>query len=643
MAGHPARPLVRHRTVTATLDFGAGDSSSPDQISDVSASFDTAANNGAGEWAGGQLVIRPGADDSEALRIETNTGSAIQVEGRFASAAGSGDRYQLRRAEFFEPDLDDPIESDRFDPNNPDLSANDDLTNFIEAYEIDADGEPFGGPLDVTRPLPAFCELRVTFSEAMDPLGTNPWDAVRIAAVPDDETTERLAQIVARDGARQWAIRPALVNADGSTRVVGWGTGTQDLQLILTTVPDVNYLRGQLSADDVTAFLREGVRAIGDLGGRALGFPDSAFRANDPPIRFVLEFSTDDSISDRDPAPRARDYRVIVHRFRGTPEVSVDPDTLRAGVTYRGSSPGYYEPVNEVNLEVAGRLTGPATAMFTKVLDDFNPPPGESWPAFGGSGTPLITNFAGGGAAPHDGARFQNIYRDIDIMPGESLRGTYLTLYRISFAPNGGNVAADTYEDVSIHAAHSAYRPSTKQSLGISAFPWSGLGIPYDYDTWISQYTGGGSACPASNRTVGFVFQDAHLLPQYTVLENVLVMPTLAFPPQPPSAEETSATPSCSTESACRTASVAPPGRAFRGREAARLPWRGRSSTGPAMLLCDEPTGSLDRSTSQSVADLLFELHREASNVMIVVTHDLTLAGRFPRRCELKEGRCSEL
>jgi len=62
----------------------------------------------------------------------------------------------------------------------------------------------------------------------------------------------------------------------------------------------------------------------------------------------------------------------------------------------------------------------------------------------------------------------------------------------------------------------------------------------------------------------------------------------------------------------------------------------------PGLLLCDEPTGSLDRKTAEAVGSLLLELHREAEAILLVVTHSEELAGRFERRLELREGRCSE-
>jgi ABC-type lipoprotein export system ATPase subunit len=59
----------------------------------------------------------------------------------------------------------------------------------------------------------------------------------------------------------------------------------------------------------------------------------------------------------------------------------------------------------------------------------------------------------------------------------------------------------------------------------------------------------------------------------------------------------------------------------------------------PKLLLCDEPTGNLDRHTALQVADLLVELNRTSRNILIVVTHSAELAGRFPKVFELAEGQ----
>ena len=139
------------------------------------------------------------------------------------------------------------------------------------------------------------------------------------------------------------------------------------------------------------------------------------------------------------------------------------------------------------------------------------------------------------------------------------------------------------------------------------------------------------------NKTVGFVFQDAHLLPQYTVLENVLI-PTVPFGPDEgaePRAKELLERVGLGHRLTHRPAELS-------GGERQRAAVARALINQPNLLLCDEPTGSLDRAAASAVAALLFELHEAAKTILIVVTHSLELAGRFARRCELVDGRCTE-
>lgn len=142
------------------------------------------------------------------------------------------------------------------------------------------------------------------------------------------------------------------------------------------------------------------------------------------------------------------------------------------------------------------------------------------------------------------------------------------------------------------------------------------------------------------NRKAGFVFQDSHLLPQYTVLENVLV-PTVAFPEKGADLKAAEARAKELLERVGLGHRLTHRPAALSGGERQRAAVARALINKPGLLLCDEPTGSLDRAASASVANLLFELHAAEKTVLIVVTHSLELAARFPRRCELSEGQCT--
>jgi len=138
------------------------------------------------------------------------------------------------------------------------------------------------------------------------------------------------------------------------------------------------------------------------------------------------------------------------------------------------------------------------------------------------------------------------------------------------------------------------------------------------------------------NREIGFVFQLHHLLPQLTVLENVL-LPTLpAGRGGDPEAHER----------ARRLLDRVGLGERLRHRPV-ELSGGERQRTAlvralinrPSLLLADEPTGSLDAEASGALGDLLAELNREEAVTLIVVTHSDALARRMARRLELRSGR----
>jgi lipoprotein-releasing system ATP-binding protein len=135
------------------------------------------------------------------------------------------------------------------------------------------------------------------------------------------------------------------------------------------------------------------------------------------------------------------------------------------------------------------------------------------------------------------------------------------------------------------------------------------------------------------NRRVGFVFQDHHLLPQCSALENVL-LPTLAGGDAAPAADRAQRLlqrVGLADRMDHRPAELS-------GGERQRVAICRALINQPAVLLADEPTGNLDRTTSESIADLLLEIHREEDTILVVVTHSERLAGRFQHRWELNDG-----
>ncbi len=136
------------------------------------------------------------------------------------------------------------------------------------------------------------------------------------------------------------------------------------------------------------------------------------------------------------------------------------------------------------------------------------------------------------------------------------------------------------------------------------------------------------------NTHVGFVFQDHHLLPQCSVIENVLI-PTL---PNDGAAR-------LITRAAKLLDRVGLSARLdhlpseLSGGERQRVAIARALINSPRLLLADEPTGNLDRSSAETVASLLLELQKEEGTTLVVVTHSTSLADRMQKCFEFSDGR----
>lgn len=136
------------------------------------------------------------------------------------------------------------------------------------------------------------------------------------------------------------------------------------------------------------------------------------------------------------------------------------------------------------------------------------------------------------------------------------------------------------------------------------------------------------------NSTIGFIFQANNLLPEFTALENVMMPGLIAGAPRKAvskRAEELLVAVGLGQRVKHRPTELS-------GGEQQRVAIARALLMSPAILLCDEPTGNLDKNTSAAIQELLFRICHQRQTTMVLVTHDNDLAAKLPEQIVMEDG-----
>jgi lipoprotein-releasing system ATP-binding protein len=214
----------------------------------------------------------------------------------------------------------------------------------------------------------------------------------------------------------------------------------------------------------------------------------------------------------------------------------------------------------------------------------------------------------------------------------EGLTKTFQHMGRQLHVLRGIDMTIEAGEVVAIVGPSGAGKSTLLHCIGTLDLPTSGR-IRLGDD----ELTGLSSAKLAAirNRTIGFVFQFHHLLPEFNALENVM-MPGLIQGKRRKDVEPMAR--ALLTEVGLAQRITHRPGE-LSGGEQQRVALARALVLSPKLLLADEPTGNLDTATSTAMHDLFFEINEKHGTTIVVVTHNLSFAESMPRVVTMRDGQ----
>jgi lipoprotein-releasing system ATP-binding protein len=217
----------------------------------------------------------------------------------------------------------------------------------------------------------------------------------------------------------------------------------------------------------------------------------------------------------------------------------------------------------------------------------------------------------------------------------QALRKSFIHGGRVIEVLKGIDLSIAAGDMVAVVGASGVGKSTLLQVLGTLDQPTSGS-IRYDGTDVTRELPA--ALADFRNRTIGFVFQFHHLLPEFTAEENCAMPALIAGVSRSAAMERARGLLDRVGLSHRRTHR---PGE-LSGGEQQRVALARALIMEPRMLLADEPTGNLDSATGEEIHRLVVDLNRERGMSMLVVTHNTDLAHRMPRRVRMVDGRIEE-